>query len=118
MVVKGATQATVYITAATNYVNYHDVTGNPTAKNEQVQKSLQGRKFEDLLAAHIAKYQAQYGRVSLSLPTSSRSTLPTDRRLAAFAGGSDMDLVALMFQVRSKAGCTALSHTCRSPATR
>ena len=98
MIVQGASQATVYITAATNYVSYRDISGNPSAKNEQVQKSLQGRQFKDLLAAHIAKYQEQYGRVSLSLPTSNRSTLPTDRRLAAFAGGSDMDLAALMFQ--------------------
>ena len=32
--VEGATEATLYISAATNFVNYHDVSGNAAQKNE------------------------------------------------------------------------------------
>ena len=96
--VRGASAATVYVTAATNFVCYRDVSGNPSAKNDATMASLKGRTFQNLLETHVAKYHNQYQRVSLTLPTSEKSSLPTDRRLAAFAGGSDMDLVALMFQ--------------------
>ncbi|MBR1547477.1 MAG: glycoside hydrolase family 95 protein [Prevotella sp.] len=104
--VSGATTATVYMTAATNFVNYHDISGSASQKIDAVASSIAGRSFADLLSAHIARYQEQYGRVSLTLPRTKQSALPTDRRLEAFAkdqqaaagGLYDMDLVALMFQ--------------------
>ena len=98
LVVRDASDATIYITAATNFVNYLDISGNPSIKNEAVIASLKGRTFADLLQAHVQKYQQQYGRVLLTLPKSEQSSLPTDKRLAAFRKGKDMDLVALMFQ--------------------
>jgi alpha-L-fucosidase 2 len=93
-----ATEATIYIVAATNYVNYHDVSGNPTKKNNQVLGSLRNKSYKKLLTSHIKKYQAQYNRVSLTLPKSENSSLETDKRLAAFAEGKDMDMVSLMMQ--------------------
>ena len=98
MVVREASEATVYITAATNYVNYNDVSGRPSEKNAAVAEALKGLNFDSLWQRHVAQYQQQYGRVSLTLPTCERSTLPTDKRLDAFSKGGDMDLVALMFQ--------------------
>ena len=96
--VSNATEATVYITAATNFINYHDISGNPSKKNDATMASLRGQSFESLMKRHIDRYHEQYQRVSLSLPTTDHSALPTDKRLAAFADGNDMDLVALMFQ--------------------
>ena len=98
IIVKNASQATILIAAATNFVNYHDLSGNPTEKNRQALAAVANRSYDELLSRHTAKYREQYCRVSLSLPTSEKSSLPTDKRLAAFAGGQDMDLVALMFQ--------------------
>ena len=98
IVVRGATTATIYMTAATNFINYHDISGNPSEKNDAVMASLQGRKFDDLLQAHVKKYQEQYGRVSLTLPKTDKSAQTTDKRLEQFQKGKDMDLVALMFQ--------------------
>ena len=108
MVVTNASEATVYITAATNFVNYHDVSGNASAKNDAVVAAVAGRSFDSLLQAHLEKYHAQYGRVSLILPKTEQSEWPTNRRLEYFGkslpGRSaqslplDVDLVALMFQ--------------------
>ena len=97
-----ATEATIYIVAATNFVNYHDLSGNPTKKNDQVLGSLRTKKYKNLLKDHIQKYQEQYNRVSLNLTsqtsaTSITSSLPTDKRLAAF-DGKDLDMVSLMMQ--------------------
>ncbi|MBP5713045.1 MAG: glycoside hydrolase family 95 protein, partial [Prevotella sp.] len=98
LMVKNATTATLYITAATNFVNYHDVSGNPVKKNNQTMSSLQGKSYKQLLNNHIKKYKEQYDRVSLTLAKSENSSLETDKRLAAFAEGNDMDMVSLMMQ--------------------
>ena len=98
LTVKDATTATLYIVAATNFVNYRNVSHNPSLDNEAALASLEGKKYDQLLKAHIAEYRAQYDRVSLTLPKSENSALETDKRLAAFAGGNDMDMVSLMMQ--------------------
>ena len=98
LTVKNATTATLYITAATNFVNYHDVSGNPVKNNNQTMSSLQGKSYKQLLNNHIKKYKEQYDRVSLTLAKSENSSLETDKRLAAFADGNDMDMVSLMMQ--------------------
>ena len=97
--VANATTATLYITAATNFVNYKDVNGSPVKKNNQALASIQGKPYKELLKAHILKYQEQYNRVQLSLPKSVNSGLETDKRLAAFEkDASDLDMVSLMMQ--------------------
>ena len=100
-----ATTATIYIVAATNFIDYQNISGDPTAKNLQTITSLKGKSYEQLRNRHIKAYQAQYDRVSLTLGQSAASAnvttlLPTDQRLAAFAknGGTDLDMVSLMMQ--------------------
>ncbi len=96
--VKDGRTATVYLTAATNFINYQDISGNASEKNDAVMESVRGKRFHELLQAHLTAYQSQYQRVSLSLPPSENSLLPTDRRLASFKENKDMDLITLMFQ--------------------
>lgn len=96
--VSSASVATIYITAATNFVSYNDISGNPAAKNRTAMDAAVGKPYENLLAQHVERYKSQYDRVSLTLGKSANSSLPTDKRLAAFAGGSDMDFVSLMMQ--------------------
>ena len=99
--VDDATTATLYITAATNFVNYHDVSGNPVKKNNQTLDGIKGKPYKQLLADHIKKYQEQYNRVQLTLGSpagkTNGSSLPTDKRLGAF-DGTDLDMVSLMMQ--------------------
>ena len=97
--VKNATEATIYITAATNFVNYHDVSGNAEAKNKNRLNLAEQIRFPELLKRHIAKYQEQYNRVQLTLSKSANSNLETDQRVAAFEkDAGDLDMVALMMQ--------------------
>ncbi|MBR2360731.1 MAG: glycoside hydrolase family 95 protein [Bacteroidaceae bacterium] len=98
LTVKDATSATLYIVAATNYVNYQNVSHNPALDNEAALASLEGKKYSQLLKNHIKKYQEQYNRVTLNLPKSANSAIETDKRLEAFAEGTDMDMVSLMMQ--------------------
>lgn len=95
--VRDATTTTLYIVAATNFVNYHDMSGDPDKRNNNTLYSIRKKSYKNLLNAHLKKYQEQYGRVSLSLPQSEQSALPTDQRLAVF-DGTDLDMVSLMMQ--------------------
>ena len=97
MQVRRATTATILITAATNYVNYKDISGDPIYKNNLTMQSLHGKSYRQLLKRHLQRYQEQYNRVSLSFPKSAQSEMETDKRLAAF-DGSDLDMVSLMMQ--------------------
>ena len=97
MYVRNATTATILITAATNYVNYKDISGNPVLKNNLTMSLLKGKNYKTLLKRHLQKYQEQYDRVSLTLPKSENSDLETDKRLAKF-DGKDLDMVSLMMQ--------------------
>ena len=95
--VNKASTATLYIVAATNFVNYHDISGNAEEKNKQTLEALAGKSYNTLLKRHINKYREQYDRVSLTL--SGSSNLPTDERLKAFeTDQSDLSLVSLMMQ--------------------
>ena len=94
-----ATTATLYIIAATNFVNYQDISGDPKQKNDQKTAALKDKTYTQLLSDHIRRYQEQYNRVSLKIASQdSSSSLPTDKRLVAFADSHDPDMVSLMMQ--------------------
>ena len=110
---KNATEATIVVSAATNFVKYDDVSGNAKERNLATLRSLvnvktKGQKhllkaktFKQLYDRHVAKYKEQYDRVTLNLPASQNASLPTDQRLDAFSkssGAPDLDMVSLMMQ--------------------
>lgn len=95
--VSGARSAMIVVSAATNFVNYHKVDGNASEANAAILESALKKPFSRLLSDHCKAYREQYDRVSLRLADGVSSTLPTDERLDAFAGGDDMSMVALMF---------------------
>ena len=98
LVVEGASEATLYISGATNFVNYNDVSGNAAEKNNQYLTQAETMNFDQLLKRHLAKYQEQYKRVNLKLTSDPEiAKLPTPQRLDKFYGSKDMGMVALLF---------------------
>ena len=92
------TNASIAILAATNYVNYNDVTGNPSALNNKNLVNVEKIDYDTLLNRHLEAYQKQYNRVHLNLPSDeSHSKLTTEKRLDTFAGSEDWGMVALLF---------------------
>lgn len=96
--VSGANSATIYISIATNFVNYHDLTGNETAQAFAYLNKATAKPFATILQNHIAVYQRYFSRVKLDLGTTEAAALPTDERLKAFATGNDPQLVTLYYQ--------------------
>ena len=96
--VKNYTVATVYISAATNFVSYKNVTGKQSVISLSYLNSARQHDYDELLSRHIAAYQQQYNRVHLSLPSSAaNSKLTTVKRLEKFTGSTDWGMVALLF---------------------
>lgn len=95
--VKNATEAVITITAATNFVNYHDVSGDAHQRNAEYLAGVEGISADKLMKRHTSLYRQQYDRVSLSLPSSDNAKLPTNDRLDKFYGSTDYGMVALLF---------------------
>lgn len=98
--VEHATAATLYIAAATNFVNYHNVKGNESKKASALLASAMKKEYSEALKAHTDYYQSQFNRVSLSLGGENTKTArqETVKRIAGFSQGNDPALAALMFQ--------------------
>jgi alpha-L-fucosidase 2 len=96
--VANADLVTLYISMATNFVNYHDVSANATERvNAYLQKALK-KKYDQALKDHVADFQNYFSRVKLDLVITDAAKKPTNVRLAEFATGNDPQFVSLYFQ--------------------
>ena len=100
LTVAGADAVTLVLGAATNFVNYRDVSGNPAERVAGVLRRVAGRTYQQIRADHVREHQGWFRRVSLTLggPLPAADTLPTDRRIARFATEPDPGLAALSYQ--------------------
>jgi alpha-L-fucosidase 2 len=98
--VTNANAVTFVLAGATNYVNYHDVSGDPAARNAITLARLRGKSYAQILADHITDHQRLFRRTTIDLGTSDSSAVnePTDSRVEHFGSQRDPELVALLFQ--------------------
>lgn len=97
ILVQDTKAATLYISAATNFVKYDDVCGNASQKNADYLSAAMSYSYDELLERHVKVYKEQYDRVKLYLPSTDNSQLPTDKRLDSFKGSKDWGMIALLF---------------------
>jgi alpha-L-fucosidase 2 len=94
-----ADSVTFVVAAATSYVNYHDISGDPAVACEKVLTNCQGKDYATLRRRHVEDFSALMGRVHLNIGETAKSEKPTDERLRAFRQDhSDSNLQALAFQ--------------------
>ena len=96
--IAGADVSTIYISTATNFVNYKDISGDEKEKSTSYLQSVLEKTYDQIKNDHIIDYQKYFKRVSLDLGETDSINNPTDVRLAEFAKGNDPQLVALYFQ--------------------
>ncbi|MDR3236748.1 MAG: glycoside hydrolase family 95 protein [Prevotellaceae bacterium] len=93
-----ADAATLYIAIGTNFVNYHDLSGDADAQaSEHLQAAVQ-KGYKQLRKTHIANYRRYFDRVQLDLGVTDSIHKPTDVRIREFAQANDPQLAALYFQ--------------------
>jgi alpha-L-fucosidase 2 len=97
--VSNARTATLYLAAATNYVNYRDVSGDPREKVQQILAAASSRKFDQVRRDHISDYQKLFSRFDIEFTQNERIHLPTNRRIIEFnKNADDPHLLALYIQ--------------------
>jgi alpha-L-fucosidase 2 len=98
IIISDADEATIYLTAATNYKNYKDVTGNPAEACTNALKTTLNKGFDEIRASHIREYRKYFNTLSVSFGVGENDNLPTNERIERFAKSSDPSFVALYLQ--------------------
>ena len=93
-----ATEATLYLVAATSFVNYNDISGNPSKRCEDYLAGIKDKSYKELKETHINDYKGLFKRVNLDLGKTEIAMRPTDERLISFAQDEDPNMVALLYQ--------------------
>jgi alpha-L-fucosidase 2 len=96
--VSAADTAIIYLTIATNFVNYHSLDGDPYIKAHNALNKAFTKGFAEIESSHIAAYRKYFDRVRLDLGTTDAAKQTTDVRIKNFVNGKDPDLAALYFQ--------------------
>lgn len=95
--IANADTAVIYLSIATNFVNYKDVSANPYQRALSTLDAAYKKDFDPMYNAHLQFYKAYFNRVNLSLSTVNQ-TEPTDIRIQKFATAKDPQLAELYFQ--------------------
>jgi alpha-L-fucosidase 2 len=98
IIVKNANEVIIYISIATNFNNYRDVSGNENERAASYLNKAISKSFTAILKGHIAAYQKYFNRVKLDLGSTGAAQFPTDERLKNFNSANDPQFAALYFQ--------------------
>lgn len=96
--IANADTAVIYLSIATNFVNYHDVSANSMNRAEGILHKAYLYSFDNLLHKHIRFYRSYFDRVKLNLGIDSAIDKPTDVRIQRFSDDNDAQLAELYFQ--------------------
>ena len=95
--VTGADEATLYVSIATNFVNYNDISGDEKALSEKYLSAARSHSYDSDRSAHTAYFQQFMKRSQLYLGEDRFSNLTTEQRVADFAKNNDNWLVATYY---------------------
>ena len=97
--VTNATWAVLVLAAATNFVSYEDVGGDPGRRVIAHLDGVKGKPFARIRPDHIADHRALFDRFDIDFGSNGRESLPMDRRLRLFSETpDDPGLVSLYVQ--------------------
>ncbi|MEO6317121.1 MAG: glycoside hydrolase family 95 protein [Chitinophagaceae bacterium] len=98
VMVSNADEVTIYISIATSFNNYHDVSGDENERTATYLAHAVKKSFPEILNGHVKAYQQYFNRVKLNLGKGTAADLPTDEQLKNFTASNDPAFAALYFQ--------------------
>jgi alpha-L-fucosidase 2 len=98
LVVADADAVTIFISIATNFVNYRDLSADADKRASNYLQNVLQKDYKKIKDDHIAYYKQYFDRVKLDLGTTDSIRKPTDIRILEFAAANDPHLAALYFQ--------------------
>ena len=98
LIIENANAVTLYFAAATNFVNYKDVSADQHQRVDAYFKGIENKNYATVFDAAIAEHKKYFNRVSLTLPQTENSFLPTNERVIKIQTSPDPSLSALSYQ--------------------
>ena len=96
--IEKANEATIWLVAATNFINPKDVTGDPQTLCNNYLSGISNKSFKKVRQEHINDYQKYFNRFSIDLGSSKSGNLPTDDRIREVPNIMDNSLATLYVQ--------------------
>ena len=97
LIIENSNAVTLYFAAATNFVNYKDVNGDQHQRVEDYFKGIENKTYITMMESAVADYKKYYARVSLKLPITENSFLPTSERMQKIQSSPDPSMSALSY---------------------
>ncbi len=98
LIIENANAVTLYFAAATNFVNYKDISADQRQRVEDYFKEIEGRSYYYIIENAVADHQKYFNRVRLQLPNTPNSFLPTPERVKKIQTEPDPSMAALSYQ--------------------
>ncbi|HEK85437.1 MAG TPA: glycoside hydrolase family 95 protein [Candidatus Aminicenantes bacterium] len=98
LTVKGASSVTLYISAATNFVSYKDLSADPMKRAQEALEAALKKDYQTIKTEHLAAHRQLFRRVTVDFSSTENSFLPTDVRIKNYDGQNDPNLAGLVFQ--------------------
>jgi alpha-L-fucosidase 2 len=98
LIIENANSVTLYFAAATNFVNYKDVSADQHQRVTNYFSAIENKSFNTILSSAIADYKKYFDRVSLQLSNTKNSFLPTPERVKKIQTEPDPSMAALSYQ--------------------
>jgi alpha-L-fucosidase 2 len=98
LTVTGADAVTLYVAAATNFVSWKDISGDPEERVTKCLARVACKPYERIRDDHVVEHRRLFRRVNIDLGATEASSQPTDERLRKFRMGNDEQLAALYYQ--------------------
>lgn len=96
--VSKANAVTIYVSVATNFKNYQDISGDAEKKTGDYLLAIGNKPYSEALDNHVNKYRSMFSRVKLDLGVTDSVRKPTNIRIKEFSKANDPQLAALYFQ--------------------
>lgn len=96
--VSKADEVFLYLTAATNYKNYKDISADPEALSRADISKVDKKDFRIIKESHVKEYQQYFNTLSVDFGKSLNESLPTDERITRFPDSADPAFAALYLQ--------------------
>jgi alpha-L-fucosidase 2 len=87
--IQNADSVLLLLVAATDYVDFQNISADPSARCEQYLSAIDGKTFSQLRDAHVTDRRALFDRVKLDLGQSDRDKRPTDERIKALRSAAN-----------------------------
>lgn len=95
--VEGADEVILYVSIATNFNNYKDISADYVGRSREYLNKALGKTFADMKKNHVAFFKNYMDRMSIDLGENQHKDVTTDMRIQNFKQTHDAHLVATYF---------------------